>query len=56
MALQQQSSQNSLMLYMFLSNSLDNTAHIMLDINPEEYRINGENEGLLLLHGYQRNR
>jgi hypothetical protein len=49
MAVQQRNSQNSLMLYMFLSNSLDTTAHNVMDINPEKYRINGENEGVLFL-------
>jgi hypothetical protein len=46
---QTRNNQNSLMLYMFLSNSLDTTAHNAMDINPEKYRINGLNEGALFL-------
>jgi hypothetical protein len=46
---QSRNNQNSLMLYMFLSNSLDTTAHNAMDINPEKYRINGMNEGVLFL-------
>jgi hypothetical protein len=49
MALQQRNSQNSLMLYMFLSNSLDTTAHNIMDMNPENYRVNGDNEGVIFL-------
>jgi hypothetical protein len=46
---QTRNNQNSLMLYMFLSNSLDTTAHNAMDINPEKYRINGMNKGALFL-------
>jgi hypothetical protein len=49
MAVNTRPNQQSGMLYLFLSNSLDTDAHNLMDINPQNYTINGLKDGACFL-------